>query len=230
MEEGKLILLPGLDGTGELFEPLLKALSGKRTIEIIRYPTERQLTYNELSEYVNDIIKDKSSVCLVAESFSGPVALKLLKENKNKIKEVILVASFITPPGKYLLKLASLFPVESLLKYGMPDYLIKRYCLGLKATDEMLNTFKKAIKLVNPKVLADRLREITKLNKHEFDGLSGNKITYIQAKNDKLVSKNCLRELASVVPVEVKLINGPHFLLQAQPRECAEIILKCTSP
>jgi len=223
-------LLPGLDGTGELFNPLLKELSEKLNILVIRYPTDKELTYNELTAYVNEYLKNENSISLIAESFSGPIALQVLKENRNKIKAVVLIASFITPPSKTLLKLASFIPVEFLLKFEPPDYLIKRYCLGINATDKMLHSFKNAIKLVRPNVLAQRLKELSKLNKNQFTGLINSKITYIQASNDKLVPSNCLRELASIVSVDVRLVNGPHFLLQVQPKECAEIILKCTNP
>jgi len=64
----------------------------------------------------------------------------------------------------------------------------------------------------------------------EYPNSKGCKITYIQALNDKLVSNRCLNELSSVVTLESEMLIGPHFLLQAKPKECAKIILKNTKP
>ncbi len=48
----KLILLPGLDGTGILFEPLVRALPSHLSPVIIAYATQETLGYAELVEYV----------------------------------------------------------------------------------------------------------------------------------------------------------------------------------
>ena len=36
-----LILLPGMDGTGDLFDPILPFFSGKLTAQVVRYPNDR---------------------------------------------------------------------------------------------------------------------------------------------------------------------------------------------
>lgn len=43
-----LILLPGMDGTGLLFEPLLEALPGWLEPKVIAYPGHEPLGYAEL--------------------------------------------------------------------------------------------------------------------------------------------------------------------------------------
>ena len=48
----RLVLLPGLDGTGELFHPFLKALPSRLTSQVVSYPTEQCLTYKELVPFV----------------------------------------------------------------------------------------------------------------------------------------------------------------------------------
>lgn len=230
MGNHKLILLPGLDGTGNLFEPLLNEIQNERTIEVIRYPLNETLTYAELVTFVGNKIKNENSIYIVAESFSGVIALNLLTKYKNKIKGIILVASFVTPPHKYLLKLSSLLPVKSLLKLDIPNFLIRTYCLGSEIAEAEISKFKSIIKLVNPNVLVHRLNEIEKLTNNEQLNSNSCKITYIQALNDKLVPNRCLKELSSVVTLETEVVVGPHFLLQAKPKECAEIILKNTKP
>ncbi len=230
MNENKLMLLPGLDGTGKLFEPLLSEIQNERTIEVISYPDDKELTYSELLSYVDKIIQNENSIYIIAESFSGSIALKLLKKHKNIIKGIILIASFITPPSKYLLKISNFLPVKSILKINIPNFLIRHYCLGYETTNKQINQFKKNIKLVNSNVLAFRLKELLKLKKKEHTTSYNCKIIYIQASNDKLVSSHCLKELSSIFKIEIAVIKGSHFLLQTKPIECADIILKNTQP
>ena len=230
MGNHKLILLPGLDGTGNLFEPLINEIQNERSIEVISYPLNEALTYSELVSFVGNKIENENSIYIVAESFSGVIALNLLKKYKNKIEGIILVASFITPPHKHLLKLSSLLPVKSLLKFEIPNFLIRRYCLGSEVAESVIIKFKSIIKLVNPNVLVHRINEIKKLTNKELLSNNSCKITYIQALNDKLVQNRCLKELSSVVTLETEVVAGPHFLLQAKPKECAKIILKNTKP
>ena len=230
MDKQKLLLLPGLDGTGRLFEPLINALQNKTQleIEIVRYSVDETKTYEELIDLVGQIVQRYQSVYIVAESFSGPIALKLLEKYPARIKGVILVATFITPPQKLLLKFANSLPIEKLLKFNIPDFLIRKFCLGSSASSEQIRQFKKTIKLVSPKVIAHRLKELLTLEKNDYNKNYPCKIIYIKASDDKLVSAERTDELVSIIPVDMKEVNGSHFLLQVKPEECAEIILDNT--
>lgn len=48
----KVVLLPGLDGTGVLFKPLIDVLSSEINVQIISYPPDEKL---------GDYILDKGS-------------------------------------------------------------------------------------------------------------------------------------------------------------------------
>jgi hypothetical protein len=43
-----LVLLPGMDGTGQLFAPFLTALGHGVDVKVVRYPTKEPLSYAEL--------------------------------------------------------------------------------------------------------------------------------------------------------------------------------------
>jgi hypothetical protein len=47
-----LVLLPGMDGTGELLPEFVAALPATVESVIVRYPTERSLGYSELVDFV----------------------------------------------------------------------------------------------------------------------------------------------------------------------------------
>ncbi|WP_228488314.1 hypothetical protein [Caenimonas koreensis] len=44
-----LVLLPGMDGTGDLFAPFIAAWKGP--VHVVRYPTDTALNYQELTAF-----------------------------------------------------------------------------------------------------------------------------------------------------------------------------------
>ena len=59
----KLVLLPGLDGIGLLFEPLLRVLPSSFSPIVISYPPEEPLAYAELVPYVKSRIPANDAGC-----------------------------------------------------------------------------------------------------------------------------------------------------------------------
>jgi surfactin synthase thioesterase subunit len=80
----KLVLLPGLDGTGQLFKPLLEALPQSVETLIISYPNDQKLNYKKLYEYVSVRLPDEDYV-LVGESFSGYVAYQVALSKRENL-------------------------------------------------------------------------------------------------------------------------------------------------
>ena len=64
-----LVLLPGMDGTGDLFAPLLSALPPALRTIVVRYPCDRPLGYAGRTRGPKD-----QPFVLLGESFSGPIA------------------------------------------------------------------------------------------------------------------------------------------------------------
>jgi hypothetical protein len=81
----KLVLLTGMDGTGDLFEPLIKALPGIE-IQVIRYPLDRSLSYPELLSLVTSSLSGSEPFALLAESFSTPIAIQLAAKRPPNLK------------------------------------------------------------------------------------------------------------------------------------------------
>ncbi len=73
-----LVLLPGLDGTGILFTPLVVALGNGRRVIVVTYPTsEKAQTYAKLHEVAGAALPPSGPLVLLGESFSGPLAISL---------------------------------------------------------------------------------------------------------------------------------------------------------
>src|SRR5687767_13530285 len=94
-----LVLLPGFDGTGKLFGPLQAALGTDVVSRTVRYDAERSL--EDYIDTVTRILPQENAV-LVAESFSGPVALSLLARHPTRIKCAVLCATFAVSPFRSL--------------------------------------------------------------------------------------------------------------------------------
>ena len=82
-----LILLPGLDGTGELFAPLLRRIERMHIhadepqliAHALRYPTHDKLDLRQLhhavEHYIAHNLPEDARYVILGESFSGPVAI-----------------------------------------------------------------------------------------------------------------------------------------------------------
>ena len=100
--------MPGLDGTGLLFERFVAALpSGIQTL-IIDYPR----VVASLEEHAATVAAQLPSarVTLLAESFSGIVALHLLRNRQVSVEKIIFIASFGSAPQPYLKAFTFLLP------------------------------------------------------------------------------------------------------------------------
>jgi hypothetical protein len=82
----KLILLPGMDGTGELFKYLQEALLDEFDVKVVRYPTDRNLSYSQLMRFVDSAAPVSEPYVLVAESFSTPLAILYARVKSTKLE------------------------------------------------------------------------------------------------------------------------------------------------
>jgi hypothetical protein len=70
-----LVLLPGMDGTGELFSPFLASLGSDFETLIVRYPTNEVLSLAELTALAQSKLPaDKRFVLLAGQAVPREVA------------------------------------------------------------------------------------------------------------------------------------------------------------
>jgi pimeloyl-ACP methyl ester carboxylesterase len=218
----KLVLLPGLDGTGELFKPFIACLPSDYDARVISYPN-KLLSYEQLTEYIDKQLP-KENFILIAESFSGYIAYQLALKERPNLCGIAFIASFLEPPRPYLLSLSKILPMKFLFSLPIPNIFIKRFLLGKNCSDESINTFKSTLKKVKPTVLKNRLKLISQI-KVPLQPQTVQAV-YIQANQDKLVPAACINAFKYLFhPLKVYKINGPHFLLQSNPKQCAKILL-----
>jgi pimeloyl-ACP methyl ester carboxylesterase len=217
-------LLPGLDGTGILFRPLLAALPGDIRPSVITYPADRVLSLPEHARSALRQLPAGRSV-LVAESFSGLVALAMLMEAPSRIGGIVFAGAFAEPPRPLLTKFAPAISRFGTAIRSAPSFLLRRFCLGADATAEQLDLLREALAAVSPSVMAHRLALAGK--RHNFKGPFAVPCCYLQASHDRLVPAGAASWFGErFASFRLEIVQGPHFLLQTRPRECAQLIAR----
>ncbi len=212
----KLVLLPGMDGTGLLFKPLLNVLPDSIDAEIIDYSPTKQQNYDELVEEVKSKLPNKPFV-LLAESFSGRVAFQLSLDTAIPIKKLILVASFLSNPLPKWGRFIRMLPLTLLLKIPVSKFILTRFCFERNCSDDLLSLFHKSIVSVRPNVLAFRLRQILKALKPTMR--SEVNCLVIIGRKDRLISQKISVAVGDCFENSRFLeIEGPHFLAQTNSK------------
>lgn len=221
-----LILLPGLHGTGELFSPLVGQLQGRVDCRVHSYSPSKFQTIQELAEEVLKQPDHVESAVILAESFSGLVLLELLIEGGLKPAGVIFSAAFAYPPRPLIHGVLRFLPVSLLLQLPLPDLAIRLALVGPRAGPEITKLVRDAIRKVDPAVLAHRLRLVGATSFP--DGTKMNvPCLYLQGKDDQLVPASCCSWFEKCFSkLRVEMIDGPHLLLQIQPKKAGKKVLE----
>ena len=216
------VLMPGLDGTGRLFEPLRGVLGNRVKARVIAYPKRQMLTYAQLLPQVQSRLPTSGSYLLVAESFSGPLALALAAGEPRGLVGVVLCNSFVRPPVWPGLRFA---PLGLLARIPPPEFMLRRHLVGGDAPPALVTTVRQSLADVEPAVLAARGREVLRADARNWLAACPVPLLYLRGTADRVVPERCVREITELRPeTVVARIPGPHLLLQASPQVCAEQI------
>jgi len=220
-----MVFMPGLDGTGLSFEPLLPFLSANTKITIIRYPTDKLLSFEETVECAAAQIPAGNSPLVIAESFSGPVAIQMIGSGRIKAKALILCATFARSPRPFVWRIMRFLRLPLLIRPDMPKRFFKIVIGDDKLIAELLPLWKKVHANVPARVMDHRLKIINQIDVTKWLKNLPVPCCYLQATNDRIVPSSCIEDIKKCASLlEVKRINAPHFILQAQPKECLNAI------
>ena len=213
-----------MDGTGRLFQPLEASIGKQARSTTVSYPTTEPLGYDALLEVVEASLPEEPFV-LVAESFSGPLAIRLAAENPRLLRGLVLCNTFVTSPfPPSLLRCCS--TMAWLLFLPTPAFLIRWFLLGRGAATHLVARTRTTIASVRLAVLATRLREIASVDVPRALARIDVPVLYLAGSQDRLLSVRGMRSIKDASrDVEIETIQGPHLLLQACPEEAAGKIL-----
>jgi pimeloyl-ACP methyl ester carboxylesterase len=221
----RLVLLPGMDGTGELFADFVEALPDAFDGRVVRYPCGEILSYNELRTLVQSAAPAAEPFVLVAESFSSPLAVQFAALNPPNLKALIICAGFVTSPAEGWRRLAASLLAPVLFRLPLPRICAKYFLLGTNPPEALLTAVRSALSAVRPTVLSARLRAILACDARAALARINVPILYLQAAHDRLVPASALEEIQRINPrTAVVKIPGPHLLLQCEPEKATASI------
>jgi pimeloyl-ACP methyl ester carboxylesterase len=213
----KAILLPGMDGSGRMFEPLLAA--GPRTFaaESVSYPHDAPLGYEELVALVRPRLP-RGRFVLVAESFSGPVAIRLAAERPRGLEALVLAATFVHQPLNPVLHPIRGLVGARLFGLPMPAAVVRHFMAGPDAPEPLVAALQRAIAAVAAAVLAHRSAEALRVDVREALAAVDVPILFLAPSRDRLIRTDAHADVLAVRPeTEVAVLEAPHMILQRCP-------------
>lgn len=222
-----IVLLPGMDGTGKLFQEFVTALPESLKTVIVRYPTEQHISYVELENLVRTACPASEQYILLSESFSTPLAVKFAASNPANLAGLVLCAGFASSPVKGWRRFLGHLFAPLVFHLPLSNFAARQWLVGPDAPSSLLAAVRAAVASVQPRVLAARLQALLRCDVRTELGQIEVPILYFQGIGDRLVSASCLGEIRRIKPqVKVASIVGPHLLLQRQPHRCAEAMVE----
>jgi len=222
----QLVLLPGLDGTGELLADFIAALPESWTATTVTYPTHRFLPYTDLRPFVCAAVPRSGRFVLVAESFSTPLAVWYAATNPPNLAAVVISAGFVGSPiygwsgGVKALAKPWLFRLKA------PRAILEYFLLGPSAPCDLLQKLRGALQRVSPDVLSGRVQEVLGCDARDDLRQTTVPLLYLEATHDRLLSSSCKKEFSQLRPDSVlRSIPAPHLLLQREPQKAASIMM-----
>jgi pimeloyl-[acyl-carrier protein] methyl ester esterase len=219
-----MVLLPGMDGTGALFDRFRAAAPPHVTLDVVPLPAE-PLAYAEIEASIAPRVAATPETVLLAESFSGPLALALA--TRTRVAAVVLVNSFVrSPVPARLARLAT----PMFFRLPVPTAVLRRMLLGRDADAALVRELRAALARVPAKVLASRVGEIARLD--ATGAATGalerldRPLLYLRGTDDRLVGDASVEAIRALAPrTVVARVPGPHLLLQASPAAAWEAIV-----
>lgn len=220
----QLIILPGLDGTGVRITPFLREMERVVPVRLLKYPPDRPLGYAELESLVRQGLPRDERYVLLAESFSGPIAIRVAASPPPGLAALILCGTFAKNPFPWLRPVRGLavrVPFKSL-----PRWLRAPLLWGSGDPRRAPPAAQRASAGVAPAVIRRRLHEVLTVDVTTLLAAIELPVLILRPTRDRIVPRAAARLLAQAPHAEVADIEGPHLLLQSRPVESAAAVLR----
>ena len=219
----RTLILPGLDGTGRLLGAFAGALPAELGADVVSYPVDRYLDYASLEALVHARVPSDRPYALIAESFSGPLAIALAA--KVPPVALVLVGSFAASPVGPVMSAIGRALAGATLAVPTPMFGVRQLLVGPDAPEDVLRAVHEVMHLVPGPILAGRLRALLQTDMSEALASSRAPLMYLAGSRDRLVWPRVGRAIRALRPdVEHATIDAPHLMLARAPDRAAELI------
>ncbi|MBL0039652.1 MAG: alpha/beta fold hydrolase [Xanthomonadales bacterium] len=217
-----LVLLPGMDGTGALFDGFVASMPAGIDVAVIRYPGHESADYPTLEDLVRDQLPKRPFV-LLAESFSGPIGLSIAADPPAMLRGLILCCTFAKSPvpfGRWMRHIVRWAPAHKL-----PQRLLDLFLLGRYASADLRAKFAEVMASVSPQVMKQRVLQALQVDVSDRLCAISVPTMYLRASEDRLIRQSAANHLASEIPsMRTVQFDAPHFLLQTRSPEAAIVV------
>ena len=216
----QIIVLPGLDGDGALRDPLKAALSRIAPTEVIGYPPQLY-RYDDMLAFVRERLPG-SAFILIAESYGGPLALRLAAERPEGLTGIIFVVTFARSPAwvpKWLVRLLKRLPGPR----GALLNLILRLGGGRRARRDVILDMAQVAERLPRKTASNRLAEVLLADLRPELAALDVPMIYVQATHDRSVPARMAQDFAQA-GVPIIRTEGTHYLLEEAPERAADAL------
>jgi pimeloyl-ACP methyl ester carboxylesterase len=214
----RIILLPGMDGTATLFRPFIAQCPPHHSVQTFDYEQLDAPSYDELCEHVAASLPD-DDIFLLGWSFSGPLTLKLAARGIERLRGVILVASFVQRPIRYLppwlsvMARPALFTLYPMLSMGQA--LLQGY-----STPELRALQSETFAKVTPRAVASRVRMLLEVDARSELRDCPVPLLYVRAQHDRVIHRRHGQLIVANAPRATLVdVPGPHLCLATHPAE-----------
>ncbi|TQM10577.1 alpha-beta hydrolase superfamily lysophospholipase [Pseudoxanthomonas sp. 3HH-4] len=219
----RLCLLPGLDGTGRLYTPLLDAFRGDHDAEVLAYDSGYFSGYAALVEALEPALRRNTDMVLIAESFAGPLAVMLAHRNPCHVRAVVLAASFVRAPLPFSLACAAV--LDRLSAISLPVFALERVLAGGMLPAPLRRELDAVLEAIPIEVLRQRALAALRVDVRRQLAALDLPLLHLQARRDRLVAARAGDEIVRLARnAQQVVIDAPHFLLQLAPVAAADEI------
>ncbi len=203
-----------MDGTGDLFEPLVASAPPEFKPIVVRLPHTG--SYDELERSIQASIPPEGEFAIVAESFSGPLGVRVASAARDRVVALVLCNTFVSRPAH---RVFGLLPWAVLFAMPQPMFVVRWRLLGRYASPGLLTQLRSNINKTPAHVLAARMRSVLRIDERIAAKSLRCRVLYLRGTEDRVISErvvtNTLRCLTGAVR---KDIGAPHLLLQTSPQ------------
>jgi pimeloyl-[acyl-carrier protein] methyl ester esterase len=218
-EATPIILLPGMDGTGELLGALADQLALHRPVQLFAYPPDQPLSYAELTTYVVERAPKRPFVVL-GESFSGPIAIEIAATDPRAVG-LVLASSFARHPlPAQFAALARLLDPR-----WLPKRIMATALMGSTATPELTARLHRLLAALPREILQFRAREVLRVDKRNRLREITCPVLCLHGRFDRLVNRRQVDEIVTAQPrCQVHWLDSAHMLLATHPEAAIKAI------
>jgi len=222
-----LVLLPGLDGTGDLFANLKQELPLGLKVITAAYPSPQFLSYSELLPWLSGVVPKDGPFVVLGESFGSPLAVKFAATHPPSLAGIILACGFVSNPVRKWGLLPKLLAHTLLCQVPPPDFVLEYFLYGRGAPQTLKLAVRQARLTAGAEILAKRSMAVIRCDTREELRQVKVPLLYMQATEDRLLDRDCLDEIRRLHPQTISVsFRAPHLLFQREPLESAQAITR----